>query len=91
VKLVQADPRGLRVRPRRLKPGRDKKDVVLVSDWSLLIALFFFLLAAIAGIFGFSRLAFISSKIASVLFVVFFVLFLLVLIFGLFSVTSRPP
>ncbi len=56
-----------------------------------MIALFFFLLAAIAGIFGFSRLAFISSKIASVLFVVFFVLFLLVLIFGLFSVTSRPP
>jgi uncharacterized membrane protein YtjA (UPF0391 family) len=65
--------------------------VVLVPDWSLLIALFFFLLAAIAGIFGFSRLAIISSKIAYVLFLVFCGLFLLILLFGLFPVTSGPP
>lgn len=67
------------------------KDVVLVPDWLLLIALFFFLLAAITGIFGFSRLAIISSKIANVLFVVFFVLFMLILIFRFFPTSSGPP
>jgi uncharacterized membrane protein YtjA (UPF0391 family) len=63
----------------------------LVPDWSLLIALLFFLLAAIAGMFGYSRLAILSSKVAKTLFVVFFVLFIMILIFRWFSTTAGPP
>jgi uncharacterized membrane protein YtjA (UPF0391 family) len=63
----------------------------VLSDWMLLAALFFLLLAAIASYLGFSEVAKPIAKIARVFFGFFFVVFLLILIFGLFRVSPSPP
>ncbi|MFH5882438.1 MAG: DUF1328 domain-containing protein [Candidatus Izemoplasmataceae bacterium] len=45
-------------------------------------AIIFFLVAIVAGFFGFGRLSFAAAKIAKVLFFIFIILFLITLIFG---------
>lgn len=50
----------------------------------------FFLLAIIAGIFGFRKKAIKGSQISKILFFIFFVLFIVALIFGLLQMYFHP-
>jgi uncharacterized membrane protein YtjA (UPF0391 family) len=52
-------------------------------------AVVFFLIAIVAGVFGFGGVAEASADIAQILFFVFLVIFILSLIFGLMR--RRPP
>ena len=52
-------------------------------------AVVFFLIAVVAGIFGFGGIAEASADIAQILFFIFLVIFILSLIFGLMR--RRPP
>ena len=58
------------------------------GDKMLKLALFFFIVSIIAGVFGFTGISVAAAGIAKVLFFVFLIAFVVLLVFGL--VVGRP-
>ncbi|HZE20831.1 MAG TPA: DUF1328 domain-containing protein [Desulfobaccales bacterium] len=57
----------------------------------LILALIFLVIALIAAVFGFTRIAVASMNIARIIFLIFLVLFILALIFGYFWAPAAAP
>ena len=57
----------------------------------LRIALIFFIVAVVAGVFGFGGIAVASAEIAQFFFFLFVAVFLLALIFGVIDRRKLPP
>ncbi len=56
----------------------------------LIWAIIFFIIAILAGLFGFKKIQSAATTIAKVLFFIFLVLFIISLIFGLVSIEMAP-